>query len=337
MPIHVTGNPRSDMLRPELRPFYEPEVQRLRAQYGPIILVNTNFNHVNAFSPVQNLFQPPKRVGQSSLFGKAAVGMSRAYAEGLRDHKQAILDAFTRMIPMLDRAFPNHTVIIRPHPTESPKIYRDIAVACRRVEVTNEGNVVPWLMAADVLIHNGCTTGVEAYVMRVPAVSYRAEINAEYDLGFYRLPNLLSHQCFDADQLQEMVTRILKGDVGAANGEDRRELLADYLTAQDGALACERLVEVLDRIVEARPELPAPAVHRRVLGWLLDNRRRLSKRIRKYFSGKHAPEEFHRHRYPGISLSDMKARVARLQHVLNDRTPIAIARISDKIFSLGPE
>jgi len=30
MPIHVTGNPRSDMLRPELRPFYEPEAEKIR-------------------------------------------------------------------------------------------------------------------------------------------------------------------------------------------------------------------------------------------------------------------------------------------------------------------
>ena len=33
MPIHVTGNPRSDMLRPEMQIFYEPEVENLRKTY----------------------------------------------------------------------------------------------------------------------------------------------------------------------------------------------------------------------------------------------------------------------------------------------------------------
>jgi len=60
MPIHVTGNPRCDMLRAEMRPFYEPEVEKIRHAYGDFILVNTNFNHVTAYFPAQNLFKPVK-------------------------------------------------------------------------------------------------------------------------------------------------------------------------------------------------------------------------------------------------------------------------------------
>ncbi len=136
--------------------------------------------------------------------------MSREYAEGLRDHKQAIFNAFKELIPILDRKFPDHTIIVRPHPTENQQVYKDIARNCQRVRVTNEGNVVPWLMATDVVIHNGCTTGVEAYMMGVPAISYRAQIDETYDMGFYRLPNLISHQCFDVDQLQETLTKIIR-------------------------------------------------------------------------------------------------------------------------------
>ncbi|UCD77130.1 MAG: hypothetical protein JSW26_17075 [Desulfobacterales bacterium] len=336
MPIHVTGNPRGDMLRPELQPFYEPEAENLRRKHGPFILVNTNFNHVNAFYPAQNLFQPLKGNGESSQFGKAAVGMSRTYAEGLRDHKQAILDAFKQMIPMLDGAFPDHTVIVRPHPTENQQIYQDIAAGCKRVKVTNEGNVVPWLMATGAVIHNGCTTGVEAYVMGVPAVSYRAKINEEYDLGFYRLPNLISHQCFDADQLLETLNRIINGELGAADGDDRRELVKKYLSAHDGPLACERIVDVLASIMEARPELPKPTPNRRALGWSLANWRRFNRYIRKYLPGKHAPEEFHRHRYPGISLVELEERISRLQQVIGDRVKLNITQVSDQIFLIGP-
>ncbi|MGD8447363.1 MAG: hypothetical protein PVI94_27935, partial [Desulfobacterales bacterium] len=157
IPIHVTGNPRSDMLRPDLRPFYEPEAEKLRKKYGDFILVNTNFNHVNAFFPAQNLFRPVKNAGQTPQFGKAAVGMSREYAEGLRDHKQNIFKAFKQMIPALDKAFPDHKIIVRPHPTENQQVYKDIAKDCNNVRVTNEGNVVPWLIATKAVIHNGCT------------------------------------------------------------------------------------------------------------------------------------------------------------------------------------
>ena len=336
MPIHVTGNPRSDMLRPELQPFYEPEAENLRRKYGPFILVNTNFNHVNAFYPAQNLFQPLKSADKSPQFGKAAVGMNRAYAEGLRDHKQAILGAFKQMIPMLDRAFPDHTVAVRPHPTENQQIYKDIAAGCKRVKVTNEGNVVPWLMATDAVIHNGCTTGVEAYVMGVPAISYREKINEEYDLGFYRLPNLISHQCFDPDQLQETLTRILKGELGAANGDERRKLVKKYLTAHDGPLACERIVKVLKSMTEARPGLSKPVLNRRALGCIQANWRRFNRYVRKYLPGKHAPVEFHRHRYPGISLQELTNRISKIQKIIGITSGIKAEQISDQIFQISP-
>jgi len=335
MPIHVTGNPRSDMLRPELRSFYEPVAEEIQKAFGNFILVNTNFNHVNAFFPAQNLFRPAKTEGEEPQFGKAAVGMSRKYAEGLRDHKMAVFETFKQLIPILDQAFTHHTIIVRPHPTENQQVYKDIASGCRRVKVTNEGNVVSWLMATDAVIHNGCTTGVEAYMMGVPAVSYRAVTDETYDMGFYRLPNLISHQCFDADQLQDTLTKILRGELGAANGDERKLLVKKYLAAQDGALACERIVDVLEKKMKRQPVLPKPSLSDRASGKVLANYRRIYKNIKKHIRGTHAPAHFHRHRYPGISLEELRERIALFQQVLGETTKINAAQIAQKIFRIS--
>ncbi|MGD9373847.1 MAG: hypothetical protein PVF14_20640, partial [Desulfobacterales bacterium] len=155
MPIHITGNPRSDMLRPELRSYYNDDVEQFRHKYGDFILINTNFNHVNAYGPDMNLFRPVGSSEQKPQFGRAARGMSREYAEGLRDHKLAIFESFQQLIPELEQAFPDYSIIVRPHPTEKHDIYQQIASRCSRVQVTNEGNVVPWLMATKAVIHNG--------------------------------------------------------------------------------------------------------------------------------------------------------------------------------------
>lgn len=47
--IHQTGNPRSDLLRPELRDYFAPTADAISAQRGDFILVNTNFSFVNPF------------------------------------------------------------------------------------------------------------------------------------------------------------------------------------------------------------------------------------------------------------------------------------------------
>jgi surface carbohydrate biosynthesis protein len=334
IPIHVTGNPRGDLLRPEMIAFYKKDAEEIGKTYGNFILINTNFNHVNAFYPSQNLFRPVKLAGDTPRFGKAAKGMSRKFAEALRDHKQAIFDYFKKLIPALDRDFPEYNIVVRPHPTENQNIYHEIAARCQRVHVTNEGNVVPWLMAAKALLHNGCTTGVEAFAMGVPAISYRAVINEDIDDGFYRLSNGLSHQCFDYEHLRATLQKILAGEIGVADGDERKALLAHYLCAQQGKLACERVVDVLEKITANRSELPQP-LNDRLLGRSLAYGRHLIKWTKSFIPGTHAPPEFHRHRYPGISLDELRTRIARFQKVLDDNTEIKAEQISDQIFQIS--
>jgi surface carbohydrate biosynthesis protein len=336
LPIHITGNPRNDMLRAEIRAFYEREVEEIRNLYGEFILVNTNFNHVNSFSPVQNLFQPVKKLGEEAVFGKAARGMTREYAEGFRDHKTAIFKDFQRLIPALKKEFPSYTIVVRPHPTENQDIYNKIAAQCQRVRVTNEGNVVPWLMATRALIHNGCTTGVEAFVMGVPAISYRATVNDYYDHGFYRLPNLLSHQCFDFEELSITLGKILAGELAAANGEERKALIEHHLAAREGPLACERIIDVLEEIMKDGPELPKPALPDRFGGWCIANGRRLIKRTKAYLPGPHNRPKFQRHRFPGISLGELHGRMRRFQKLLGYEEELRLQQLYSHIFQITP-
>jgi surface carbohydrate biosynthesis protein len=335
IPIHVTGNPRGDLLRPQMRALFEKDAQELRKTHGDFILVNTNFNHVNAFSPDLNLFQPAKKPGGEPSFGRAAKGMSRDYAEGLRDHKQDIFKKFQQLIPALDQAFPDYNIVVRPHPTENPQIYQDIATQCERVQVTNEGNVVPWLVATRALIHNSCTTGVEAYAMGVPAISYRAVVNEYYDYGFYRLPNLLSHECFDFKELRVTLEKILSGELGTADGDERQELIDHYLSAQEGPLACERMVDVLEGMMDGRSELPKPPLRDRLAGWSMSTVRTLIKRAKERLPDSHNRPEFQNHRYPEVFLEEIRARLFRFQRVLGDGKELKVEQISRQFFEIS--
>jgi len=333
-PIHATGNPRNDFLRPELRELFEDQVRDFRARFGAFILVNTNFNHVNSFYPGQNLFLPVDHPGETPCFGRAARGMSHDYALGLHEHKRALFEHFQRLIPDLEREFPEMTIVVRPHPTESPAIYQEIAGRCQRVHVTNEGNVVPWLLATRVLVHNGCTTGVEAYVLGVPAVSYRPHVDDRYDDGFYRLPNRSSHQCFAYEELAQTLRRIFAGELGVAGGAEREAVVSHYLSARDGPLASERIVALIEQVMGDRSTLPRPALAGRVEGWCRAAYRRWKKRLKGRKAGSQTALEFHRHRYPPLSLADVEARLARLQRALHDPTPLQVRQVAEEVFRI---
>ncbi len=335
LPVHVTGNPRVDLLRPEMHGFYDREVARIREEHGDFILVNTNFNHVNAFSPGQNLFQASNVPGGEPAFGETARGMTRAYAEGLRDHKQAVLEDFKGLIPALERSFPDYVIVVRPHPTENPAAYRELASRCVRVRVTNEGNVVPWLLATKALVHNGCTTGVEAYVMGVPAVSYRATVDERYDDGFYRLPNTLSHQCFDFESLRETLEGVFKGEVGVAGGEARKAVIDRYLAGREGPLACERIVAVLQEMVAGPLPRRRPFFHERFQGWCQATVRGLKKRYNASLPGSIKQPAFHKHRYPGVTLEDVRDRVSRFQVALGKSTLLRVEEMDGRFYRIS--
>jgi surface carbohydrate biosynthesis protein len=334
IPIHITGNPRSDMLRPELRLFYQKEVAEFKARYGDFILVNTNFNHVNAFGRDMNLFKLTKNSRQKAKFGRAARGMTREYAEGLRDHKQAVFEEFQRIIPRLEKAFPENTIVVRPHPTESHEVYRQIADQCKRVHVTNEGNVVPWLIATRAVIHNGCTTGIEAFVTGTPAISYRASVNETYDSGFYRLSNLMSHQCFTFEELRDGLQKILKGEMGAANGAERQRLVGHHLAAKTGPLACERMVDVLEKI--SLHTSAERSISQRTQRWIVTQGLHLAKNIKSKLPGSHNRPEFQLHRYPGISSGAVYEKLGQFQQLLGNNLDFKVENISGVMLKLTP-
>ena len=334
--IHVTGNPRGDLLRPELHKFYERAVQEIQEIYGNFILINTNFNVVNAFYPVQNLFQPANKSGDEPKLGRSGRNMNREYAKVFQGHKQSIFEDFQQLIPSLEQAFPDYTIVVRPHPGENQKIYHKIAAQCKRVRVNGEGSVVPWLKATKALIHNGCTTGVEAYAMGVPTVTYRATVNKYWDYVYHNLPNQLSYQCFNFEQLRETLQKILNGELGAADGDERKKLIKRHLAAQDGPLACERIVDVLEKIVNNHFESENIDFKARLKGRYLLIRRSVRKRYRSLLPSSHKKPELQHHNYPGISHSEMCSAISKFQLLLGyDRQELKAEEISDQIYKIS--
>jgi hypothetical protein len=261
--------------------------------------------------------------------------MTREYAEGLRDLKQATFEHFQEMIPALEKALPDSTIVVRPHQVESKEVYRKIAARCERVQVTNEGNVVPWLMGCKVLIHNGCTTSVEAFAMGVPAVSYRATTNDDYDYGFYRLPNMLSHQCFNFEELVQTLKKILCDQLGVGDGEERQALIDHYLAAQRGPLACERIIDILGKASTELPNLPMPPLGDRLQGWFKATNRRVRRwsKLRKTDSNRSLAHQ--QKKFPEIPLGEVRDRVARFQQVLRDNGQLNVEQICNRLFRIS--
>ena len=260
--------------------------------------------------------------------------MTREFAQGLWDHKRLIFEDFKRLIPQIEQAFPDYTIVVRPHPGENLQIYHRIASQCERVQVTNEGNVIPWLIAAKAMIHNGCTTGVEAHVLGLPAISYRATINEQYDDAFHRLPNLLSYECFDSEALCETLQQVLSGQLGIGNRIEHKQLIDHHLASQNGALASECIVDVLNDMFDGRFKSLKP-MSDQLKGRYMIVRRRFLKKYRSLLSKTHKKPALLRHNYPGLSIEELKERIMRFEQVLGYDNGLKVAQIYNQVYCLS--
>lgn len=333
LPIHLTGNPRGDILRPELRAYFSEEVEALRERYGDFILINTNFTNVNPFIPAVGLFVPTKD-GKKTRRGQGGIGMSKEFAEGLWHHKKAIMEDFKQLIPALEQAFPDMTIVVRPHPSESFAVYDDIAARCSRVKVINKGNVIPWLLASKVLVHNGCTTGLEAFALGVPAVSYLNSFDEYYDYDFQGLPTKLSYQSFNFSELQETLAKILQGELGAAGGEERKALIDYYLAAQRDRLASERIIDVLEQHGYDQSQPVARPINTYLTGRALAGLKTTLTQLNMRRPGKNRLS-YHLHRFPDISVEQIEHKIARFGQLLNRFDSVKVKQHSRFTFRIS--
>jgi hypothetical protein len=260
--------------------------------------------------------------------------MTPDFARGIAAHKRSLFEQFVELVPRLAAAFPDQTIVVRPHPSESHEVWQDAAGGHENVAVINEGSVVPWLMACDALVHNGCTTAVEAAVLQVSAIAFRPVADKAYDL---ELPNQLSRE---VQRVQDVVTelaQVVSGTSMIELGSSQRALLDWHLAALDGPLAVDRIVEILCR-EGYRERLPEPPrFHRYAISWLTTHARTIWKRSRKHLKNHRNSAQFHNHRFPGTSVEDLQARITRLSAELGRFQDLRVRELWENVYTIEPD
>lgn len=319
-PLFASGNPRADLLRPDLRAYFARAAEELRGRYGRFVLISSNFGHLHHYLKSENKPLsgyrkpvPPEKIGTLDDPAMAA-------------HRFEMLQAFKRMLPELARRLPDRRFVVRPHPSEDPGHWREAAQDCQNVEIVGGGPIVPWLLAAESILHNGCTTAVEGFLLGRPTIAYEPIHHPIYDI---RLPNALSHAAPDLDTLADRVVRA--GDAGFEPTAEQVALARHHVAAQDGPLASERIADALEGAAPSwGPGLTgAPLLIGRAWGhW------RAIRRLPRIKLGREPRARYIRHRFPDLSMEDVEARIQRLRKVTKRFADVRASKQGRNIFEI---
>lgn len=232
--IATVGNPRMDMLRPELRSYYKLNSRKIIEKYGKIILINTSFSFANHIIN--------REVGKKHFLRNHPEMNEKFIDEWIR-YQQSIFQAFAELLPVLRSFFPEHAIVVRPHPAENKKAWRKKTASVENVHVVHEGNVTEWLEAADVMIHSNCTTGVESFLLGIPCIAYQPVSSNHYDTY---LPNALSWSAKTKEEIIGIVKKCIDDQGAQVQTEARMKEARKYVSAIDGQLSCEKIIDHLN-------------------------------------------------------------------------------------------
>lgn len=329
-PIHITGNSRIDLLRPELRGIFQEKADALCAKYGNFILINTNFSFVNNFVSGLNLIQRDG-AGNFLHISRAGSGLNREFAEGQANHQQAIYNAFRELLPKLGEWFPDTTFILRPHPSENHDIWRGIIAGLDNIRIIHEGNVIPWLMACRCLLHNGCTTAVEATVLGTPAISYQPVTSDVYD---YHLPNSLSHQALNPERVRACLNDVINDKAGLVSQQDREKMYAKHLASMTGPFAADKIVDVLIEAGYLNDQPRKRNFPGFAYGWLCMQGRAVIQRLIMRQPNHRTNMKHQIHQFPPVSEDEINSRIRNLGERLRRFSNIHAEKISPFIFRI---
>ncbi len=238
--LPITGSHRMDVLRAGYRDVYSPKARRIREKLDPFILINTNFARCNPHPNYGNRL--------AGLKDKKVISSTHQVKiwQGSHDYKAELMSGFIKLIPELVDQL-NLRAVIRPHPSENHDRWNNWAEQYNNIFIQHEGSANEWMMAARATIHNGCTTGVEGFMLERPVIAYVPDPESDYSRN---IANEVSHQTHTKEELFGAVEKALHS--GRLDSEEERTIKASklkhYIENVDGPLASERIVEELNTL-----------------------------------------------------------------------------------------
>jgi surface carbohydrate biosynthesis protein len=151
----LTGNPRIDLLREDFS-YSNKKISSIKKKLGSFILINTKFGYSNNKIGFKKFIKDNRRSGVITKVDDLKNRISYYH------YQKKLQKYFVEMILQISEKNPDTKLVVRPHPSENVEYWNRIFKKNNNIIVDSSGEAYVWIKAASVVIHNGCTTAIEA-------------------------------------------------------------------------------------------------------------------------------------------------------------------------------
>ena len=242
------GHPRFDLLRPEFSSLNKPNQERICKTWGKYVLINTNFVPGNFNSQQNRSYFDVKKLFYSNYLGRNITKKELDLLFEEKKYYEGLCEQYKEMLLLISIKFPQINFILRPHPSEDHEKWKEAFNGYKNINVVFEGNVIDWIKGALMVIHTGCTTGIEAWALKKPVIAYNPNINKTIEP---ELPNKFSLKISNINKLCNVLEDIINGNFKNKFG-DKSGTARLFIESINGELSSERIMNVVESLPDIK-------------------------------------------------------------------------------------
>lgn len=226
--LSVTGCPRYDLCT-------SPWKSVLESRRHGHILVNTNFSAINPNYT---------RSSEDEKYVFKSLGWPADYIDTLFNELHTIFPKYIETIAAVAHNLPETTILVRPHPFESSKVYLEKLGCIDNIVIDGSGDILDSIANSQCIIHLNCGSAVETIRLGKVPVSLEF-LNTPVMRAHAPLPSTLSYHANSVDNLIHILkdpqSLSQRFDIGSAE-----EKILRWYHHNDGC-ASQRISELVAR------------------------------------------------------------------------------------------
>ncbi len=165
----ITGSPKFDLTTSKKFLFlYENELKEINKKYNDYIIFPSNFGiatlSLSKAKKLINKMIKDFKVKNKKEFKKKNIDFYK--------YKKKSLFKFIELIYKINKKYPNLNLILRPHPVDNHSFWKKVLITNERIHLDYKYSIHPWILGSKLLIHNHCTTSIEAHCFGKSSVCY---------------------------------------------------------------------------------------------------------------------------------------------------------------------
>lgn len=246
--VIVAGNARVELLTGNMLHGVTQEALELRNIYGDYMLFNTNYGALNSiWGDINRVANVAVSTGHLNPKVPASIAEFRKVIEWeLRNRIEMI-----RLIKWSASTIKNQKFVIRPHPIEKAEFWEKEFLGYQNIIVVARSNPHPWMIGARLIVHTGCTTGLEAALLGKFAINLMPSDFPVFDI-------ILKHINMTVRTWEEgasMITRYLDNStlVDSATQHMFAAKLEEHLPKHTRSNASSIISQQISRLAETLP------------------------------------------------------------------------------------